>query len=84
MGVIAEYIRILILVLNLAIFGRVIMSWISPRGNDPVSPILYQITEPLLAPIRRLMPRTGTFDFTPMVALLLINVVILPIVQRLA
>ena len=81
MSLIGTYLEYLIYALNLAVFGRVIMSWVSPRGDDPISPILFQITEPVLAPIRRVMPRTGMFDFTPMVALILINFLILPIVR---
>ena len=70
---------LLVYVLSLAIFGRVIMSWISPRGNDPVSTILFQLTEPILGPIRRIMPRLGMFDLSPMVALILLNFVIRPL-----
>ena len=84
MGLVTTYIEYLIIALNLAIFGRVLMSWISPRGDDPISPILFQITEPILAPIRRYMPRVGMFDLTPMVALILLNFIILPIVRSAA
>jgi len=81
----ATYISYFIYALNLAIFGRVIMTWISPGGNDPISVILYQITEPILAPIRSVMrqilPSTGMFDFTPMVALILLNFILLPVLR---
>jgi YggT family protein len=59
--------------LTAAIFGRVIMSWVSPRGNDPITAILYQITEPILGPIRRLLPQMGMFDLAPLVALLVLR-----------
>lgn len=75
-----NFVVMLITALDLAILGRVIMSWISPTGNDPVSPILHQITEPILSPIRRFMPDTGMFDLTPMVALLLLNFVVRPLI----
>ena len=57
------------------------MSWVSPAGNDPISPLLYQVTEPVLAPIRRFMPKLGMFDLSPMVALVVLNLLIVPIVQ---
>jgi YggT family protein len=79
----ANFVRLLVWALNLAILGRVILSWISPSGNDPVTPILHQITEPILAPIRRFMPQFGMLDLTPMVALLLLNLVILRLVLAL-
>ena len=75
-----NFVVTLITALDLAILGRVIMSWISPAGNDPVSPILHQLTEPILSPIRRFMPETGMFDLTPMVALLLLNFVVRPLI----
>lgn len=81
MSLIGTYILYLIWALNLAIFGRVIMSWVSPQGNDPITPILIQITEPILAPIRRIVPRAGMFDLTPMVALILLNFIFIPIVR---
>ncbi|MBM3933607.1 MAG: YggT family protein [SAR202 cluster bacterium] len=79
-----RFFEILINILTLAIFGRVIMSWISPRGTDPLSVILNQITEPVLMPIRKVVPRFGMFDLTPMIALLLMQMVLLPIVRSLA
>lgn len=48
-----------------AILIRAIMSWFS-RGNNPMDYLLYQITEPLLAPLRRLLPNTGMIDFSVM------------------
>ena len=82
-SLLANFVTTLVWALNLAILGRVVLSWISPSGNDPVTPILYQITEPILAPIRRFMPQFGMLDLTPMVALLLLNVIIRPLILRL-
>ena len=79
----ATYINYLIWALTLAIFGRVLMSWISPKGNDPVTPLLYQITEPILAPIRRVLPQMGMLDLAPMVAILILNYLIRPLVMQL-
>ena len=76
---VVTFVDMLVYVLSIAIFGRVVMSWISPGGNDPVSTILFQITEPILGPIRRVMPRLGMFDLSPMVALILLNFVIRPL-----
>lgn len=73
------YVDLFLTALSFAIFGRVIISWISPTGNDPVSPILYQITEPILKPIRQVMPRTGALDLAPMVALILLNFLVRPL-----
>jgi len=73
---IANFINLLTTILTFAIFGRVLMSWIKPRGNDLVSNFLFNITEPMFAPIRRLLPKTGMFDFTPMIVLIILQLVI--------
>ncbi|WP_439257503.1 YggT family protein [Lonepinella sp. BR2271] len=48
------------------IFIGAILSWFR-RGNDPVSYLLYQLGEPLLRPIRGILPKTGMIDFSPMI-----------------
>ncbi len=55
-----------------AIFMLVIFSWIQPGSYNPMSLILHQITEPLMAPIRRIIPAAGGIDWAPMVVLLLL------------
>ncbi|MDA3135084.1 MULTISPECIES: YggT family protein [Enterobacteriaceae] len=50
-----------------------LMSWIS-RGRSPVEYVLMQLTEPLLSPIRRMLPAMGGIDFSPMVLVLLLYV----------
>ena len=49
--------------------GRVLMSWIDPRFEKPLGQFLYSLTEPFLAPIRKVLPQTGQFDFSPLVLL---------------
>ena len=76
-----NFFNLLVISLNVAILGRVVMSWVSPKGGDPLSAMLYQVTEPFLAPIRRVLPSAGMFDLSPMVAVLVLDMVILPVVQ---
>ena len=64
----------------LAIFGRVILSWFPlSRGGvaEQVNNKLLLITEPLLGPIRRVMPRMGMLDLSPSIALLFIQIVVM-------
>ena len=67
-----SFIDLLVTVLSFAIIGRVIMSWISPRRDDLLSVILYQITEPIMGPIRKILPPLGMFDLAPMAAIFLL------------
>ena len=64
--------------LNLAIFARVIMSWVIPSGqsSNPLVNIIHEITEPILSPIRKIVPRVGMFDFTPMIAVVPLGIII--------
>ena len=71
----SELIGILQLLLNVmifAIFARAIMSWFPIDRNGPVVRAINAITEPMLEPLRRVIPRVGAVDITPMVAILLL------------
>jgi len=50
--------------------GRVLMSWIDPQFQKPLGQFLFSLTEPFLAPIRKVMPQAGMFDFSPLVLLI--------------
>ena len=69
------FLRLLCEVLTIAILGRVIMSWFSQGPTNMLTRILYQVTEPILSPLRRIIPRAGMFDFTPLVAIILLQLI---------
>ena len=52
----------------MAIFLRAILSWFPIDPRSPLVVMLDQITEPILSPLRRVVPRLGMIDITPMVA----------------
>lgn len=54
------------------VFARAILSWVDPHGQSPFYRVLNQLTEPLLRPIRRVVPDIGGLDLSPMFAILLI------------
>ncbi len=73
---IKEFINILVPILYVAIFARVILSWLPIGGsNNPLVAIIYQITEPILGPLRRVIPRIGIFDLAPMIAIVLLGLI---------
>lgn len=51
----------------------IIAGWIAPGSNHPALALLHQITEPLLAPARRLLPSMGGLDFSPILVFLLLG-----------
>ena len=70
-----RFVDVLSIVLHVAILGRVIISWLPISSENPIVVVLYQITEPILGPIRAVLPRLGMLDFSPIVAILMIVVI---------
>ena len=71
-----NFLEILVLVLWLLVMGRVLVSWVDPMARNAVSRYVVAVTEPMLAPIRRLLPQTGSIDFAPLVLLLGLGVLL--------
>lgn len=69
-----NFLQFLFLALWALIFGRVIMSWVDPTGRNRISQYLFAATEPLLAPVRKVLPQTGMMDWSPLVVLLILGV----------
>lgn len=55
------------------ILGRVLISWFDPSGNYRISRILYDMSEPILAPARRILPTFGGVDWSPLVTMIVLN-----------
>lgn len=70
-------------ILTAAIFFRAILSWFQMDPRNPLIAVLDQITEPILAPLRRVVPRLGMIDITPLVAIILLQVIAQAVVQSL-
>jgi len=66
------FIYVLCWVLTIIIFLRVIVFWFTPNPRNPLVVILYRITEPILMPLRRIIPRIGVMDITPVIAIALL------------
>ena len=75
MAILFSIIRLLCDVITIIILLRVVVSWISPGSTNMLVVVLYRLTEPILAPLRRIIPRVGRLDFSPLVAIILIQVI---------
>ncbi len=58
-----------------ALLAMIILSWVAPGSNNPAIYLLYQITEPVMAPVRKMLPPMGGLDFSPILVFILINVI---------
>ena len=67
--------RLFLEVLAFVIFLRAILSWFITDPRNPLLVALDYITEPILRPLRRIIPRIGMVDITPMVAILILIVI---------
>ncbi|MFN8559005.1 MAG: YggT family protein [Dehalococcoidia bacterium] len=67
-----DFAVILITILQFAIIGRAIISWFPLDPGHPLVRVLVEVTEPILAPLRRILPRTGMIDIAPMVAIIVL------------
>jgi len=55
-----------------AILVLVVISWVAPGNNHPGAELLRQVTEPIMGPLRRLIPSAGGLDFSPMILMLVL------------
>ncbi len=73
---ITSVVNLLLLVLNLFIFAiliRVVLSWISPGGYNPILAVIHSLTDPVLRPFQRLLPSMGGLDLSPLFAMILLS-----------
>ena len=70
---VATFVDYLLTILIYAIIGRALLSWFNLGPSNPIIRFLYEITEPILGPMRRVIPMIGMMDISPLVAILLLN-----------
>jgi YggT family protein len=76
MGAIASLLILVLYLFIIVLLIRVIFSWVSPFPTNPVSRLAFQVTEPVLAPVRRLLPPVSGLDLSPLVVMLVTYFVI--------
>lgn len=64
---------LLLKVFFFSLIVSVILSWVAPHSGNPAAQLVQQITEPLLAPFRRLLPNLGGLDLSPIFAFIALN-----------
>lgn len=60
---------------SLVIFAAVILSWLPLGVDNPFVRVIRAITEPVLAPVRRILPTAGGLDFSPIVVLVALQLI---------
>ncbi|MDF3920261.1 YggT family protein [Salinicola sp. LHM] len=67
-----------------ALIIMIILSWVAPRANHPGALLVMQIVEPIMAPVRRVIPPLGMIDLSPIVVFIAINLLDSVVVGSLA
>jgi YggT family protein len=68
--------RFSLIAIWLLVLGRVLVSFLDAGGRSRGGAFLVMMTEPILAPVRRVMPSTGVLDFSPLVVCIVLSVFI--------
>jgi YggT family protein len=70
-----QIISLLLQLFELALLARIILSWFpNVDRSNPIIQFLFDVTEPVLKPIREMLPSGGMFDFSPLIVFLIIQV----------
>jgi YggT family protein len=75
-------IQVFVTVLWLVVVARVLIGWVNPTYQGTVARFLFETTEPLLTPIRRFLPTSGTVDWSPLVLLVVLGFLVQLVVFR--
>jgi YggT family protein len=68
-------IYLLLQIFQLILLARVLLTWFpNIDRSNPIVQFLFQVTEPVLQPIRQMLPQTGMVDFSPLIVFLIISV----------
>lgn len=71
----ADFLELLLTIYTITIILQVILSWVGPHTPNPLNGPLHALNEPLLAPLRRIIPTISGFDLTPVVLLLAFHLI---------
>jgi len=80
---IAELIALVLNVYMISILIQIILSWVGPGGNNPLTGVLYAINEPVMRPARRILPPISGIDLSPILVFLGIGLLKILIVSPL-
>ena len=81
--IVAHLLELSIWIYLFVIIFQVLISWINPGTHSPVIVLMYQLTDPILRPLRRLLPSAGGLDWSPLVAIILLNLLLLLVIAPL-
>jgi len=76
-GSIVDLIKVIIWVYIISLLIQAVMSWVGSAHGNPVAPLIQSLTAPLLRPVRRVIPNVGALDLSPLVVILILNILLI-------
>ncbi len=73
MAFLLTFVQFMLIAVWVLVLARVLISWVDPGGRSPVSGFVFSLTEPILAPVRRLLPRSGAIDWSGFIVLIVLG-----------
>jgi YggT family protein len=73
---VGNLIQFALLALTGLILVRVLLSWVDPAGRSQLGAFAFSATEPILAPVRRVLPPTGAIDLSPLIVLIVLSILL--------
>ena len=80
---VSEIIKYGLYVMMFTVLARIILSWIAPHNYHPAAKLINQISEPIMAPVRRILPPMAGLDLSPILLFIFINLGLMLVVQPL-
>jgi YggT family protein len=80
---VAELLQLAIYVFIFTIIVQAILSWINPHSYNPITSLLYSLNQPLLRPAQRILPDLGGLDLSPLLVLLVLQLLLMLVVAPL-
>jgi len=74
-GAVAQVVQTAFTIYTWILIARVLVSWVSPDPFNPIVQFLIRSTDPVLEPLRRVIPALGPLDISPVVALLILQAI---------
>jgi len=81
--IIAHLLKMMIWIYIIVIILQAVISWINPGAYNPITVLMYQLTDPLLRRLRRYIPPAGGLDWSPLVALIALNLLLMILIAPL-
>ncbi len=79
----AHLLKLIVWIYFIVIIVQVIISWINPGAYSPFTVLMYQLTNPVIRPVRRIIPPAGGIDWSPLIILIGLNLLLMLLIAPL-